>query len=131
MIIHSCVIAAVFRGKVFWKSNCTVMQFVLLCCIECRLFMTTAVLYAVDSFAEACKISHIRNYKLHSVWHRRQIFFNGVYIVLYVYMHVSDQLPPTLALLIKMLSIVTHPNANSGIVTHTYPTSLAQVAAHI
>lgn len=48
---------------------------------------------------------------------------------MHVRAYASDQLPPTLALLIKILSIVTHPNANSGMLTHAYHTPAAQVAS--
>lgn len=45
--------------------------------------------------------------------------------------YVCDQPPPTLALLIKVLSIVTHSNANSGTLTHTYDTPPGQVVSHV
>lgn len=49
---------------------------------------------------------------------------------MHVCAYVCDQPPPTLALLIRVLSIVTHSHANSGMLTHTYHTPPAQVVPH-
>lgn len=55
-----------------------------------------------------------------------------VFALLYMHVcaYVCDQAPPTLALFIQVLSIVTHSNANSGMLTHTYHTPPAQVLFH-
>lgn len=44
--------------------------------------------------------------------------------------YVCDQPPPTPALLIKVLPIVSHSNANSEMLTHTYHSPPAQVVSH-
>lgn len=83
----------------------------------------------VHSSAQLFKTYKITNNSEHDMAIK---FILIVFALLYMHVcaYVCDQLPPTLDLLIKVLSIVTHSNANSGMLTHTYHTPLAQVVPH-
>lgn len=89
--------------------------------------MNTAVLSQCCSARAFVKVLNNVNYTLSTIWQ------SGIFVFALLYMHVCayvcDQPPPTLALLLKISSTVTHSHANSGMLTHTYHTTKAQVVS--
>lgn len=93
----------------------------------CWLLLSAFSVENINRSIRLCKISKIMNAENDNAIKFIWIAFALLYV--HVCAYASDQLPPTLALLIKVLSIVTHSNANSGMLTHTYHTPPAQVVS--